>query len=99
MQVLLQRPTSLVDTVVLAERADAAFMMTRGLSMQKRVWPGSNNKFSRGRNGGPVPMDIDLLQQQQKQQNQADKQVNGDIECYFCGKHGHMKRDCYKWQK
>ena len=27
-----------------------------------------------------------------------DSKAKGDIECYCCGKMGHMKRDCPKWK-
>lgn len=34
----------------------------------------------------------------QSQSKSRDPKSKSDIECYFCSKKGHMKRDCPKWK-
>ena len=35
----------------------------------------------------------------QSRSKSRDPKAKSDIECYYCGKKGHMKRDCTKWKE
>ena len=39
------------------------------------------------------------VQSRSKSHSGRDRQSNDDIECYYCGKNGHMRQDCQKWKQ
>ena len=114
-QVLLARPESLEDAILLAERADAAIMYNRASSSGfggrgSGGYRGNNNRNNRRRGGydrsnnGYAPMDIDALESSGKHTGGAggarrDGGARGKVTCYYCGKPGHVKRQCFKLQR
>lgn len=36
---------------------------------------------------------------QDKEKSRSKSRSKKDIECYYCGKKGHMKKQCFKWKK
>ena len=60
---------------------------------------GHRGRGSRGRTTGRGRQQGRQQQQQQDQRTQQGAQLQGDRGCFYCGKVGHIKRDCYAMQR
>ncbi len=91
---LLGRPTNLTDAMMLATRTDNVLYLatrnvtkhdTRGTPMELG---NVNTSKKQGKNKGSKNRGVNI--------NQATKQGGKSIECWYCGKPGHVEKECYK---
>lgn len=82
-RVLLARPDSFEDAVLMAERADIALGSNKVFSRDS-FYPKKPRDYS-------TPMDLDFGE------SSSAPQGKKPITCYYCGKSGHIKKDCFKF--
>ena len=95
-QVLLARPEGFEDAVLVAERADAAIMFARGLSGGYQYHPRRDRHHGTYRNKpAHTPMELGNVA---SGSDATKDRSRHKIVCYFCGRTGHIKRECYKYK-